>query len=91
MREKNATARAVTLETAGITASGAIGTDDPLQAVADVLAGFPAHEILFVSTSRQRREWSDRDFELRARDLFWVPVATVWAPSGRAIATAAVD
>jgi hypothetical protein len=79
------------LETAGVSASGVIGTDDPLQAVADVLADFPAHEILLVSSSRARRGWSDRDFELRARDLFGVPVATVWAPTGGATAKAAAD
>lgn len=63
---------------AGIKAHGVVGSDDPLEAVGDVLAGFPADEILLVASLPSRRGWLDEDFEERARDLFGVPVSTVF-------------
>lgn len=68
---------------AGIPARGTIGTDDPLQAVGDALHGFPADEILLVSRLQSARSWLDRDFERRARDLFGVPVSTVFGGPGK--------
>ncbi len=73
------------LAAAGIEARGMLGTDDPLQATADALAGFRADEILLVGTLEPARSWLDDDFEARARDLFDIPVATVY---GRAPAMA---
>lgn len=66
------------LRDAGIDAGGAVGVDDPLQAVGDVLGDFPADEILLVGSLPARRGWLDRDFERRARDVFGLPVATVF-------------
>jgi hypothetical protein len=71
------------LAKAGIPAQGAVGTDDPLQAVGDVLHDFPADEILLVGPLPSRRQWLDRDFERRARDLFGVPVSTVFGAPGK--------
>jgi len=62
----------------GIHAQGVVGTDDPLQAAADALAGFRADEILLVDSLPASRGWLDRDFERRARDLFDLPVSTVF-------------
>jgi len=69
------------LANAGIPARGLIGADDPLQAVDDALRGFPADEILLVSRLQSARSWLDRDFERRARDLFGVPVSTLFGPT----------
>jgi hypothetical protein len=63
---------------ANIHARGGVGTDDPLQAAADALVGFPADEILFVGSLPSARDWRERDFELRARDILGVPVSTVF-------------
>jgi len=71
------------LAKAGIPAQGAIGTDDPLQAVGDALRGFPADELLLVTRLQSARSWVDRDFERRARDLFGVPVSTVFGAPGK--------
>ena len=71
------------LAEAGIPAQGAIGTDDPLQATGDVLHDFPADEILLVGPLPSQRQWLDRDFERRARDLFGVPVSTVFGAPGK--------
>ena len=62
----------------GIHAQGVVGADDPLQAVGDALAGFRADEILLVDSLPAARSWLDRDFERQARDLFDLPVSTVF-------------
>ena len=80
------------LAAAGIEAEGVVGTDDPLQAVGDVLPQFAADEILFVGSLPGSRDWSERHFEARARDLFGVPVSTVYgttAPAGPPVVGAA--
>jgi hypothetical protein len=66
------------LESAGIEADGIVGTDDPLQAVGDALVAFPADEILLVASLPTTRTWLERDFEKQARDVFGVPVSTVY-------------
>lgn len=76
------------LANAGIPAQGAVGTDDPLQAVGDALRDFPADELLLISRLQPARSWLDRDFELRARDLFGVPVSTVFGAPGKLPMTA---
>jgi hypothetical protein len=69
------------LAAGGIEAQGAVGGDDPLQAVGDALADFPADEILLVGTVASRRSWLDEGFERRARDLYDLPVSTVFGPA----------
>ena len=66
------------LRAAGIDAQGTVGIDDPLQALGDVLGDFHADEILLVGTLPARRDWLDRGFERQARDLFGVPVSTIY-------------
>jgi hypothetical protein len=63
------------LERLGIESHGMVGGDDPLQAIGDALASFPASEILLVA--RDRRSWLERDLERKARDAFGVQVSTV--------------
>lgn len=70
------------LRDAGIRAEGGVGVDDPLQALGDVLGDFPADEILLVGSLPAEREWLDRSFERQARDIFGVPVATVFGRRG---------
>ncbi len=80
------------LGSAGIHALGTVGVDDPMQAVGDVLVQFPADELLLVATLPASREWNERHFEQRARDLFGLPVSTLYgrpAPARRDGALAA--
>ena len=63
------------LERLGVTTHGMLGGDDPLQAIGDALAGFPASEILLVAA--ERRSWLEQDLERNARDAFGVHVSTV--------------
>jgi hypothetical protein len=62
----------------GIDARGVVGADDPLQAIADALAGFPADEVVLVA-SPGHRFWLEQGIERRARDLYGVHVSTVIA------------
>lgn len=78
------------LAAAGIESQGSVGTDDPVQAAADLLPAFPADEILFVGPLAPSRGWLEQDFERRARDLLGVPVSTVFglAAASSPLATA---
>lgn len=61
----------------GITARGMLGSDDPLQAIGDALAGFPADEILLAAAASTSRNWLEFGLERRARDAFGVHVSSV--------------
>jgi len=65
------------LERAGFTARGMVGADDPLLAIGDALAAFPAPEILLVVDDEARRGWLERDLERSVRDTYGVHVSTV--------------
>lgn len=65
------------LDRLGITARGTVGSDDPLQAIGDALAGFPASEILLAAAASTNRNWLDFDLERKARDAYGVHVASV--------------
>jgi hypothetical protein len=53
------------LRSAGLAASGRVGTDDPLQALGDALAEFPAAEVLIVTAGEA--VWLERGLFERAR------------------------
>lgn len=65
------------LEDLRVPVGGSLGTDDPLQAIGDALAAFPADEIVVVEPERGRRTWLERDLEQRARDLYGVHVSAL--------------
>jgi len=55
------------LRRAGVSASGRVGTDEPVQALGDALADFPAAEVLIVTPGEG--SWLERDVFERARPL----------------------
>lgn len=55
------------LRDAGLEASGRVGTDEPVQALGDALADFPAAEVLIVTSSEG--SWLERGLFERARGL----------------------
>jgi hypothetical protein len=55
------------LRVAGVEATGAIGTDDPLQAIGDAQATFPARELVIVTGTESR--WLEEGLLDRARQL----------------------
>lgn len=63
----------------GLAARGIVGADDPLLAIGDALAAFPASEILLVANDEAHRGWLEHGIERAARDAYGVPVATIAA------------
>jgi len=59
----------------GVPARGSVGADDPLQAIGDTLAYFPADEILIVDGEDSAGPWLEDGLEVKARDLFGVHVS----------------
>lgn len=72
----------------GIAAQGRLGSDDPLQAIGDALARFPASEILLVAPEPGGRSWLERDLARKARDSYGVHVSRLTV-GGTVAATAA--
>jgi hypothetical protein len=63
------------LEAAGIDASGDVGDSEPLQAIEDALATFPADRIVLVEHRRGERDYrEDGDLAAKARERFGLPV-----------------
>lgn len=70
----------------GIEARGRVGGDDPLQAIGDALAGFPATEILLVAPEERQSIWLERGLDRQARDLYGVHVSSLTVDDTRAAA-----
>lgn len=68
------------LARAGISASGEIGADDPLQAADDGLREFAAHEIVFVTTPGTNTDWVERGVVEAAKTRYAVPVTHIALP-----------
>jgi hypothetical protein len=64
---------------AGITLTAEAGDGDPLSAIADALAQFPADEILICTLPVERSHWLERDIIGRAESSFPLPVAHIIA------------
>lgn len=63
------------LDRLGIAAQGIPAGDDPLQAIGDALARFPADELLVVAPESGRRSWLEHDLERTIRDAYGVHVS----------------
>lgn len=63
------------LAAAGVPARGEIGSESPLEAIADALAVFPADEIVVATPPPERTNWLEQDVVERARELYALPVA----------------
>jgi hypothetical protein len=61
------------LEQMGLHAEGRVGDADPLLAIADALATFPADEIVVAAQSEQSGRLAD-ELVARARDRFGLPI-----------------
>ncbi len=64
---------------AGITLTAEAGDGNPLSAVSDALAHFPADEILICTLPVERSHWLERDIIGRAESLFPLPVTHIIA------------
>jgi hypothetical protein len=62
------------LEEGGVRATGESGESDPLLALQDALATFPAQEIVIFRHGEGSRNWAEEDLVEQARERFSVPV-----------------
>jgi hypothetical protein len=62
------------LAAAGVDADGRVGDADPLQAIEDALAVFPADELLIATHPEERSNWLAHDLVARACARFSLPV-----------------
>lgn len=65
------------LAAAGIVSYGWVGDADPLVAIEDALAIFPADELIISTHPEHRSNWLARDVVRRARERFRLPTAHV--------------
>jgi hypothetical protein len=63
-----------TLTDAGVPVDGWVGDADPLLAIADALAVFPADELLIATHPEERSNWLAHDLVARACARFSLPV-----------------
>jgi hypothetical protein len=59
----------------GVIARGEIGDADPMLAIADALASFPADEILIATLPASRSNWIERGLVEKAAARFGIPIA----------------
>src|SRR5262245_33956927 len=65
------------LGAAGISAHGAVGDSNPVQAIEDALFEFPADEIVISTHPPERSNWLEKKTVERARERFDVPITHV--------------
>jgi hypothetical protein len=58
----------------GIRATGAVGSDKPLESMTDALASFPATEVLLALPPDEESYWLERDLLAKARALTELPI-----------------
>jgi hypothetical protein len=63
------------LTAAGMAARGEIGSESPLESIADALALFPADEIVVATPPTAQANWLERGVVHRARELYDIPVS----------------
>lgn len=65
----------------GVSTTGSVGSDKPLESMTDALASFPATRVLLVTPPEEDSYWLERDLLAKARPLTDVPVTQVVVPS----------
>src|SRR3954462_6197648 len=65
------------LDADGIPVYGWVGDADPLEAIADALAVFPADQLIIATPPERRSNWLARDVVRRARERFELPTVHV--------------
>jgi hypothetical protein len=71
----------------GVVVTGGVGSDDPLEAMTDALARFPATHILLATSPAPDSYWLEDDLVAKARALTRLEVSEVIVPPGVAPAT----
>jgi len=69
------------LQQRGVPATGSVGGDDPLEAMTDALAWFPATQVLLAVPPEQDAYWLERGLLAKERALTTIEVAQIVVPS----------
>jgi len=65
------------LQRHGLSATGSVGSDKPLESMTDALGSFPATYVLLAIPPEEEAYWLERDLLAKARTLTRLPVAQV--------------
>jgi hypothetical protein len=69
------------LQQRGVSTTGSVGTDKPLESMTDALGSFPATRVLLVTPPEEESYWLERSLLKKARALTTLPIAQVVVPS----------
>jgi GABA permease len=71
------------LQSRGISATGSVGSDKPLESMTDALGVFPATHVLLATPPAEESYWLERELLLKARALTELPIVQAIVASGR--------
>jgi hypothetical protein len=71
------------LEKRGVSTTGSVGSDKPLESMTDALGFFPATDVLLATPPEEESYWLERDLLEKARALTAVPVRQVVVAGNR--------
>lgn len=69
------------LQQRGVSTTGSVGSDKPLESMTDALASFAATQVLLATPPVEESYWLERDLLTKARPLADVPVTQVVVPT----------
>jgi hypothetical protein len=69
------------LQQRGVSTTGSVGSDKPLESMTDALGSFPATQVLLATPPEEESYWLERGLPAKARALTRVPVTHVVVPS----------
>ncbi len=72
----------------GLTVHGQVGDADPMHAIADALATFPATAIMISTWPAGASNWLEKDLPARAAERFSLPIAHIVSPYDAPVAGA---
>jgi hypothetical protein len=68
------------LQRRGISATGSVGSDKPLESMTDALGAFPATHVLLATPPAEESYWLERDLLAKARALTKLPITQATVP-----------
>ena len=71
------------LQRRGISTTGNVGSDKPLESMTDALGAFPATHVLLATPPEEESYWLERDLLAKARALTKLPVTQATVASGQ--------
>jgi len=73
------------LQQRGVSATGSVGSDKPLESMTDALASFAATAVVLVTPPEEESYWLERDLLAKACRLTVVPTTQVVVPAKRTV------